>query len=119
MKKLFTYKNDKYKKTRGGRSRLLNVICAKCGEHLCFYQKDGPGILKRMYLDRIFESENYSGLEKRPFNKIRQFICPKCKEIIGIPYVYKKEDRFAFRLFVGSITKKIIKNPLSISDHNP
>ena len=110
MKKLFVFKNDRYKRARGGYSRLLDITCAKCGKHLCFYQKDGPGILKRMYLDRIFKSENYSGLEKIPFNKIPQFICPQCKEIIGIPYVYKKENRFAFRLFVMSITKKIIKN---------
>lgn len=110
MKKLFVYKNDRFKKARGGYSRLLDITCAKCGNRLCYYQKDGPGILKRMYLDRILESENYSGLEKRPLNKIPQFICQKCKEIIGVPYVYKKEDRFAYRLFAGSTTKKIIKN---------
>lgn len=109
MKKTFVFKNDRYKRARGGYSRLLDIICAKCGKHLCFYQKDGPGILKRMYLDRILESENYSGLEKRPFSKIPQFICSTCKEIIGMPYVYKKEDRFAFRLFAGSVAKKIVR----------
>jgi hypothetical protein len=45
--------NDKYKKVRGGYSRLLDITCEKCGNHVCYYQKDGPGILKRMYFDRI------------------------------------------------------------------
>jgi len=62
------FKNDKYKKVRGGYSRLLDIQCAKCKEHLLFYQKDGPGILKRMYLDRIFESPKYSGLENQLLN---------------------------------------------------
>ena len=51
MKRQFV--NDKYKKVRGGYSRLLEISCEKCGSVLCHYQKDGPGILKRMYFDRI------------------------------------------------------------------
>ncbi|MDQ5929971.1 MAG: hypothetical protein QG594_1753, partial [Bacteroidota bacterium] len=43
------FKNDKYKKARGGVSALLDIKCAHCGSHLFFYQKDGPGALKRMY----------------------------------------------------------------------
>ncbi len=51
-------KSDKFRKARGGRSKVLNIGCEKCGKHLFKYQKDGPGILKRLYLDRISESEN-------------------------------------------------------------
>jgi len=104
------FKSDKYKKSRGGYSRLLDIFCAKCGQHLCFYQKDGPGILKRMYLDRIFESTSYSNLEKLTIKKIPQFICHNCKQLLGIPYVYEKENRLAFRLFVGGVSKKITKS---------
>ena len=103
------FKSDKYKKSRGGYSRLLDISCSKCNQHLCFYQKDGPGILKRMYLDRIFESIKYSNLEKLPLIKIPQLTCSSCKQLIGIPYIYEKENRLAFRLFVGAISKKIIK----------
>jgi len=92
-------KSDKYKKARGGYSRLLDISCAKCGQHLCFYQKDGPGILKRMYLDRIFEPINDS-----------QLICSNCKQLLGIKYIYEKEKRLAFRLFIGGVSKKIIKS---------
>ena len=47
------FKSDKFKKARGGYSRLFDIRCEKCGNHICYYQKDGPGILKRMYLDRV------------------------------------------------------------------
>ena len=94
------FKNDKYKKARGGYSRLLNICCEKCTNHICFYQKDGPGILKRMYLDRI------SGVS---LNSKTNLTCTNCKELLGVPIIYKKEKRHAYRLFVGSVTKKISK----------
>lgn len=92
-------KNDKYKKARGGWSRILNIKCESCTHHVCFYQKDGPGPLKRMYFDRII------GLSVTN-NKL---VCPKCKEILGTEIIYKKENRYAYRLYVGSITKTITK----------
>lgn len=104
------FKSDKYKNSRGGYSRLLDIQCAKCGKHLFFYQKDGPGILKRMYLDRIFDSSRYANLENTSLNSIPKLICPNCNELLGTPYIYEKEKRLAFRLFVGAIIKKITKS---------
>ncbi len=86
-------KNDKYKKNRGGCSRLLEISCAGCGEFLGFYQKDGPGILKRMYLDRIYKSKNYSDLAAEPFNLLPQLVCKKCERLLGVPMVYEKENK--------------------------
>lgn len=91
-------KNDKYRKARGGYSRVLQLSCASCGHSLFRYQKDGPGILKRLYLDRIQDYSSSSNLS-----------CPKCKTVLGVKIIYKKENRPAYRLFVGSVTKKIIK----------
>ncbi|MDB4983865.1 MAG: hypothetical protein JWM20_44 [Patescibacteria group bacterium] len=93
-------KNDKFKKTRGGNSRLLNISCQKCGDAICLYQKDGPGALRRMYLDRISEP-NVSISQK-------DLSCSK-GHLIGIKTIYEKEDRPAFRLFVDSVSKKIVK----------
>ena len=104
------FKSDKYKKSRGGYSRLLDIQCGKCTKHLFFYQKDGPGILKRMYLDRIYKSDKYSGLENNSLKSVPQLVCPSCKALIGIPYIYEKENRSAFRLFVGGVVKKIVKS---------
>jgi hypothetical protein len=96
------FKNDKYKKARGGRSRLLEIHCEECNQFLLFYQKDGTGILKRLYIDRIVDN---SDLEKQD-----KLLCPNCKKLLGVKYVYEKENRLAFRLFAGEITKKIAKS---------
>jgi hypothetical protein len=102
-------KNDKYKKNRGGYSRLLEISCEGCSAVLGYYQKDGPGILKRMYLDRIYKSD-YSDLSNKSFNELPQLICGQCNRHLGIPMVYEKEKRYAFRLFQGAIVKKIVKS---------
>lgn len=102
------FKNDKYRKARGGYSRLFDIRCSKCDTHLFYYQKDGPGMIKRMYLDRIYGSKTCSNLEQKTLKGLPQLVCPSCKQHIGIPMNYKKEDRLAFRLFVGSVNKKMI-----------
>ena len=94
------FKSDKYKKVRGGYSRLLDISCQKCGEHICLYQKDGPGNLRRMYIDRIIDPK--VSVSKKDLS------CPK-GHLIGVKIIYDKEKRPAFRLFVDSVVKKIIK----------
>ncbi len=95
-----TFKNDKYKKSRGGYSRLLQIRCEKCSEPVCLYQKDGPGNLRRMYIDRIIEpTVPISG---------KSVNCP-CGHLLGTRIIYDKENRPAFRLFVDAVAKKIIK----------
>lgn len=91
-------KQDKYRKNRGGASRLLDIECERAKHHLFYYQKDGPGIIKRLYLDRIYPTTP----------KGKDLICTKCKEVLGSKIIYKKESRPAFRVFVGAITKKIV-----------
>ena len=70
------WKNDTYRKARGGYARLLAVSCATCGTHLFSYQKDGPGLVKRLYLDRIYQSNTYEGLQYRAFKDIPPLLCP-------------------------------------------
>jgi hypothetical protein len=94
------FKNDKYKKVRGRYSRFLDISCQKCNKHICYYQKDGPGNLRRVYIDRIIES-------KIPLSK-KYFSCIN-NHLLGIKIIYDKEKRPAFRLFVDAVTKKIIK----------
>ena len=104
------FKADKYKRARGGYSRLLSLGCQKCGTHLFYYQKDGPGMLKRLYLDRIYKTSKKDSSAKPSNSKVGPLICPKCKEIIGIPIIYKKESRSAYRLFAGAVEKKIVSS---------
>ena len=93
--------NDKFRKARGGYSRLLNITCQKCAATICRYQKDGPGNLRRMYLDRISESK--VSLTRKDFS------CPK-GHLLGVKIIYEKEKRPAFRLFVDSVIKKLVKS---------
>jgi hypothetical protein len=97
-KKIF--KNDKYKKARGGYSRLLSISCQKCNDPVCLYQKDGPGNLRRMYVDRIIDPK---------VSLTRKDLSCKNSHLLGVKIIYDKENRAAFRLFVDSVTKKIVK----------
>ncbi|MBI3633014.1 MAG: hypothetical protein HY226_01860 [Candidatus Vogelbacteria bacterium] len=94
-------KNDKYKKARGGYSRLLKIFCEKCSEEICLYQKDGPGVIKRMYVDRMINTKvSTSGKDLK---------CPN-SHTLGVKFIYEKENRLAFRIFVAAITKKMVKS---------
>ena len=103
MKKI---KNDVYRKSRGGYSVLLDLYCTYCNELLFSYQKDGPGPLKRLYLDRISNSNIYQNLQSLSPKSIPQLSCPNCNETIGVLYVYKPESRFAYRLIQKKKKKK-------------
>lgn len=92
-------KKDLYLKKRGGIYKIYKIYCENCKTFLFNYQKDGKGILKRIYFDRIDKIE-------KTFYEGR---CYHCGINFGIPYIYAKEKRPAIRLFVGALIKKIIK----------
>lgn len=96
-------KNDIYSQARGGWSRMLKITCEKCDGHVCFYQKDGPGPLKRMYVDRMIDIKP-SGTT---------LACRNCGHELGIKITYAKENRPAYRLFQGSVNKKITKQSVA------
>jgi hypothetical protein len=95
---MYKFKRDGFQKSRGGTSRILDVSCDHCHTHVAFYQKDGPGILKRMYVDRFIDSKPAS----------KELHCPKCDRFLGVRITWEKEQRAAYRLFAGSVAKKII-----------
>lgn len=64
-------------------------------------------MLKRAYLDRIYGSKKFSNLQDEKLKSIPQLICPHCKQCIGVPFNYAKEDRPAYRMFVGALFKKV------------
>lgn len=105
MGKKIDFKNDKFRKERGGYSRWLELHCEKCKQPLALYQKDGPGILKRIYLDRL-QLRDDQAIAAGPKAALA---CKKCKTVLGVPTIYEKEKRPAFRLFAGAVGKKIIK----------
>ncbi len=56
-------KKDKYLRKRGGTAKIIKVSCVQCRNELFIYQKDGPGWLKRCYLNRIIKPERYHNLQ--------------------------------------------------------
>lgn len=112
------FKFDKYKSSRGGYSRILDISCRKCNKHTLFYQKDGPGNLRRMYMNRIITPKN---LNKNQYEKIKDITplkCFNCGEILAHPYLYKKEKRNAYRLFSDSVIKKIVSIQYYLNNQN-
>jgi len=100
------YKNDEYKQVRGGYSRGYQIFCRKCNKPICAYQKDGPGNLRRLYLDRMSQL-GVSATKK-------ELVC-SVGHVLGIKIVHAEhgESRPAFRLFVDAIIKLPIKNKIS------
>ncbi|OGF24884.1 hypothetical protein A2331_03405 [Candidatus Falkowbacteria bacterium RIFOXYB2_FULL_34_18] len=109
MEKKLILKKDKYKSARGGYSRLLNLHCRKCKHVFVVYQKDGPGNLRRLYMDRIMAPEKLVGLQRKNIKDVLPIKCDNCGFIVGMPYIYQKEKRKAFRVFQDAIVKSIKK----------
>ena len=95
--------NHSYKNNRGGYSRLYKISCEKCNDIVCLYQKDGPGNLRRMYIDRMFKPDVSI--------KTNNLLCTK-GHLFGIKINYEKENREAYRIFVDAITKQIVNSKL-------
>ena len=62
-----------------------------------------------MYMDRIISPVGLAKLQFRKLGEIPNLRCRNCRETLGVPYIYKKEERKAFRLFQDAVTKKISK----------
>ncbi len=101
MKETFKLKKDQYTSNRGGYSEVLKLSCRKCGTFITHYQKDGPGELLRTYIDRMIDPV-ISG----SFEVDKKLICPHCKRLLGLGYIYPKEKRPAYILFQNTIVKK-------------
>ncbi len=103
----FTFKNDKYRRVRGNKTRLVTLFCRVCGKQIIIYQKDDyPGRLRRLYFDRIFFPKNLTNLDRKPLRMISVLRCPKCREDLGTPYIYKKENRKAFKVYQDALLKE-------------
>lgn len=103
----FKFKNDQYRAARGNRTRMVDISCRVCGQHIMVYQKDDyPGRLRRLYFDRIFSPPRLVGLERTPLSKAKPLNCSGCKEMLGTPYVYRKENRKAFKIYQDALVKR-------------
>jgi len=101
----YTMKRDQYSRARGS-AQFLDLFCASCRRHLVLYQKDGPGSLKRLYLDRIFAPHPFSEWRQLDsLSDVPNLTCPYCGALIGSPMIYRSENRLAIRLQAGTFHK--------------
>ena len=101
-------KKDIYSANRGGYSEILRLSCLKCGTYSMHYQKDGPGDLKRIYVDRMFDTKLC-----RNFQPDDKLFCPTCGRMLAMGYLYPKEKRPAYALFQGTVAY----HPVSFKRH--
>ena len=103
-------KNDRYRKVRGGKAKVLSISCAKCGTLILKYQKDGDGSLHRTYLNRIIAPDKFVGLDSvytQP-KEMQNLICEYCSNLIGTPMTHT-DGRLAFRLIKGNYSKSVAR----------
>jgi guanylate kinase len=97
-------KNDRHRQVRGGRARLIEVVCNGCGESVLLYQKDGRGHLYRCYTNRIFAPADLAALQTdssvRTPAQLPTLSCRACGMVIGTPMKHT-DGRLAFRLIHG------------------
>jgi len=102
-------KKGQYYRARGGTSQLYTLSCAKCGAVFAKYQKDGPGALIRLYLDRIIDEKNILNISiVQEKSDMKAILCTKCDNLLGVPMIYEPENRPAYRLIRGNIHKERI-----------
>lgn len=87
-----------------GEPCLVHVNCQKCDQQLFIYQKDGPGPLKRCYIDRVHDSSIDLSKPQHPVIK-----CPNCARKLGCLEIYEKENRPAIYWFVESVVSQACK----------
>lgn len=107
----FEFKNDKYRRARGGNTVLLELKCSACNSDVAYYQKDGPGSLVRCYLNRFVYPKCLSELHQDPDisrpSDLPPLRCPHCASVVGVPMHYK-DGRLAYRLIFGNFAKQVI-----------
>lgn len=106
--KEYKIRKDRYRKARGGTSKVLDIFCSECSNRIMVYQKDGPGNLLRCYFDRIGWPPELSVLKQtESVNNIPNLVCSRCNSVIGTPMIYSSENRSAFRMRKGSFQRKV------------
>jgi hypothetical protein len=100
-------KDDKFRKVRGGRAKVIAICCANCHETVIHYQKDGIGGLHRCYVNRVIAPESFTKLvsaiaQERDLPVLK---CEKCQNIVGYPTTHT-DKRLAWNLILGKWEKK-------------
>ena len=105
--KLPKIEKDLAYRKRGGTAQWLLLLCGTCKKEITLYQKDGPGQLLRLYLDRITGSQGERPFKNINYEQIKNLSCLACNSVIATPMIYGKDDRprTALRLINNGVEK--------------
>ncbi|HEV3269191.1 MAG TPA: hypothetical protein VGZ69_00900 [Candidatus Rhabdochlamydia sp.] len=102
----FPYVYDQYTEARG-ESKMLEITCAKCHKWVLDYQKDGPGTLVRMYVDRIHHPRDLREhtFSAETISSTAPLRCWNCEELLAEPIIYCREGPYpetrpAYRILI-------------------
>lgn len=103
--KLPKFERDTSYRRRGGSAQWLLLLCGVCKEEITLYQKDGPGKLLRLYLDRVANTDGERPYKNLPYKEIGALTCNACSSVIGVPMLYAKDEkpRTAIRLINAGV----------------
>ena len=92
--------------------KIYDIHCGKCSEYVLKYHKYGAGKgILRLYLANIAAPKTLSILVKSTHSSIKAIAnlqCPKCKEVIGVPAISKRQ-KWVFRMRQGLFHRKLKK----------
>lgn len=103
-------KDDKFRKIRGGKSKVITICCATCHARIIDYQKDGVGGLHRLYVNRVVAPETFANLVNAITSEkeLPLLKCNRCQSIIGYPTIHT-DKRLAWNLILGKWEKHTVK----------
>jgi hypothetical protein len=81
-----------------------------CKNDFALYQKDGPGKIFRLYLDRLADTDGGRPFKNLGKTAISQLECVTCEATIASPMVYEKDDhpRTALRLVEAGVNQSVV-----------
>lgn len=99
------------RKPKGSSGKRLVIRCAACREPVLLYQKDGPGSVQRLYLDRILAPDAHATLRDTcgAREDMPNLLCPACSALIGTPMRHSS-GRLAFRALKGQFIRQRVSD---------
>jgi hypothetical protein len=102
-------RDDKYRKVRGGKAKVIAICCSNCHKKVIEYQKDGVGPLHRCYANRVVSPVEFANIVNAILveSLLPILKCLECNQIIGYPTTHS-DKRLAWNLILGKWEKQSI-----------
>lgn len=97
MKVCVKFKNERHKNQK--KAYAMTIKCNACQQNVIHYQKIGRGALKRLWVERVIESE--MSISTLP----QELHCPFCEECLGV--LVNVRGKNCYKMFRGYFSSRI------------